>query len=42
MSKISKPSENSKESTKPSAKKKYILIGGLFVVCALLLKRDAH
>ena len=25
-----------------SSKKKYVLIAGVFVLCALVLKRDAH
>ncbi len=33
----------SEKKPKPSpSKKKLILIGGVFIVCALLLKRDAH
>ena len=27
---------------KKTSKKKYLLIGGIFVLCALVLKRDAH
>ncbi|KAF1026002.1 MAG: hypothetical protein GAK29_01583 [Acinetobacter bereziniae] len=36
---MSKPEKKPK--TLPS-KKKLILIGGVFIVCALLLKQDAH
>ena len=40
---MSNPSEKkSDKATKKSSKKKYLLMGGLFVVCALFLKRDAH
>lgn len=30
------------QKNKKSSKKKYLLIGGLFVLCAFILKRDAH
>ncbi len=33
---------DSKPKARKTSKKKYLLIGGVFVVCALLLKRDAH
>ena len=39
---MSKPSESSQPKNKKTTKKKYLLIGGVFVLCALLLKRDAH
>lgn len=33
---------NSKSESKKTSTKKYLLIGGVFVFCVLLLKRDAH
>lgn len=43
MSNQTKPNKREQTSDKPkSSKKKYLLMGGLFVVCALFLKRDAH
>ncbi len=36
---MSKPKQEQKPKT---SKKKLILIGTVFVVCALLLKKDAH
>ena len=37
---MSKPTQQQSPSKK--SKKKLILIGAVFVMCALLLKRDAH
>lgn len=38
---MSNPSKKDETPTK-SSKKKYVLIGGLFILCAFILKRDAH
>jgi hypothetical protein len=38
-----KPMHKSEKNPKSSpSKKKLLLIGGVFIVCALLLKQDAH
>lgn len=36
------PKQTPDKNPNPSSRKKYLLIGGLFVLCAVLLKRDAH
>lgn len=42
MSKTADQNKELDKSSRKSSKKKYLLMGGLFVVCALFLKRDAH
>lgn len=39
---MSKTSESHQPKNKKTAKKKYLLIGGIFVLYALILKHDAH
>lgn len=40
---MNKPTDSQQQTQKaPRSKKKIVLIGVVFVACALLLKRDAH
>ena len=34
--------EQKQQNQQKTSKKKYLLMGGIFVLCALILKRDAH
>ena len=37
-----KTSDQKQQNQQKTAKKKYFVMGGIFVLCALILKRDAH
>lgn len=39
---MNKKSDQAPQKKPKSSKKKYLLMGGIFVLCALILKRDAH
>ena len=42
MNKVHNQPSEPRQVPKKSSKRKYVYMGALFVICALVLKRDAH